>query len=81
LLVDKKFLAETAVSISGLAAQDVSVRILGNVAIMDARIGYTISSPGTIDSQVINLVIDAELVVADLTASRRAMASDDVLGG
>jgi hypothetical protein len=34
-----------------------------------------------IDSQVINLVIDAELVVADLTASRRAMASDDVLGG
>jgi hypothetical protein len=57
------------------------VRILGNVAIMDARIGYTISSPGMIDSQVINLVIDAELVVADLTASRRAMASDDVLGG
>jgi hypothetical protein len=62
-------------------AQDVNVRILGNVAIMDARIGYTISSPGMIDSQVINLVIDAELVVADLTASRRAMASDDVLGG
>jgi ketosteroid isomerase-like protein len=43
-LVDKKqFLAQTArpVTISGLTAQDVKVRILGDVAIIHARTSYT----------------------------------------
>ena len=43
-LVDKKqFLAQTArpVTISGLAVQDVKVRILGDVAIIHARTSYT----------------------------------------
>ena len=43
-LVDKKqFLAQTArpVMISGLAAEDVKVRILGDVAIIHARTSYT----------------------------------------
>jgi ketosteroid isomerase-like protein len=43
-LVDKKqFLAQTArpVTISGLAVQDVRVRILGDVAIIHARTSYT----------------------------------------
>src|ERR1700731_1228558 len=43
-LVDKKkFLAQTArpVTISGLAAEDVRVRILGDVAIIHARTSYT----------------------------------------
>ena len=43
-LVDKKqFLAQTArpVTISGLTAEDVKVRILGDVAIIHARTSYT----------------------------------------
>ena len=43
-LVDKKqFLAQTArpVTITGLEAQDVKVRILGDVAIIHARTSYT----------------------------------------
>jgi uncharacterized protein (TIGR02246 family) len=43
-LVDKKqFLAQTArpVTISGLTAQDVKVRILGDTAIIHARTSYT----------------------------------------
>src|ERR1044071_5844646 len=43
-LVDKAgFLAQTArpVTISGLAAEDVRVRILGDVAIVHARTSYT----------------------------------------
>jgi ketosteroid isomerase-like protein len=43
-LVDKnQFLAQTGrpVTISGLAAQDVKVRILGDVAIIHARTSYT----------------------------------------
>ena len=43
-LVDKKqFLAQTArpVTISGLTAEDVKVRIIGDVAIIHARTGYT----------------------------------------
>jgi ketosteroid isomerase-like protein len=43
-LVDKnQFLAQTArlVTISGLAVQDVKVRILGDVAIIHARTSYT----------------------------------------
>ena len=43
-LVDKKqFLAQTArpVTISGLTAQEVKVRILGHVAIIHARTSYT----------------------------------------
>jgi ketosteroid isomerase-like protein len=43
-LVDKEqFLAQTAqpVTISGLSAQEVRVRILGDVAIIHARTGYT----------------------------------------
>jgi ketosteroid isomerase-like protein len=43
-LVDKKqFLAQTArpVTISGLTAEDVRVRILGDVAIIHARTSYT----------------------------------------
>ena len=43
-LVDKKqFLAQTArpVTISGLMAEDVKVRILGDVAIIHARTSYT----------------------------------------
>ena len=43
-LVDKKqFLAQTArpVTISGLTADDVGVRILGDVAIIHARTSYT----------------------------------------
>jgi ketosteroid isomerase-like protein len=43
-LVDKKqFLAQTArpVTISGLAAEDVKVRIIGDVAIIHARTSYT----------------------------------------
>ena len=43
-LVDKKqFLAQTArpVTISGLSAQEVRVRILGDVAIIHARTSYT----------------------------------------
>jgi ketosteroid isomerase-like protein len=43
-LVDKnQFLAQTArpVTISGLSAQDVKVRILGDVAIIHARTSYT----------------------------------------
>jgi ketosteroid isomerase-like protein len=43
-LVDKKqFLAQTArpVTISGLTAQDVKVRILGDVAIIHARTSYS----------------------------------------
>jgi ketosteroid isomerase-like protein len=45
-LVDKKqFLAQTArpVTISGLTAEDVKVRILGDVAIIHARTSYTIA--------------------------------------
>jgi ketosteroid isomerase-like protein len=44
LLVDKKqFLAQTArpVTISGLTAEDIKVRILGDVAIIHARTSYT----------------------------------------
>ena len=39
----KQFLAQTArpVTISGLTAQDVKVRILGDVAIIHARTSYT----------------------------------------
>ena len=43
-LVDKKgFLAQTAraVTISGLTAEDIQVRILGDVAIIHARTSYT----------------------------------------
>jgi ketosteroid isomerase-like protein len=43
-LVDKKqFLAQTArpVTISGLTAEEVKVRIIGDVAIIHARISYT----------------------------------------
>ena len=43
-LVDKKqFLAQTArpVTISGLTAEDVKVRIIGDVAIIHARTSYT----------------------------------------
>src|SRR6267142_5110534 len=43
-LIDKKqFLAQTArpVTISGLSAQEVQVRIFGDVAIIHARTGYT----------------------------------------
>jgi len=43
-LVDKaQFLAQTArpVMISGLAAEDVKVRIIGDVAIIHARTSYT----------------------------------------
>ena len=46
-LVDKQgFLAQTArpVTISGLAAEDVQVRILGDVAIIHARTSYSTAS-------------------------------------
>ena len=46
-LVDKRgFLAQTAqpVTISGLAIEDVRVRILGDVAIIHARTSYTTAS-------------------------------------
>ena len=46
-LVDKKqFLAQTArpVTISGLTAEDVKVRIIGDVAIIHARTSYTTAS-------------------------------------
>jgi ketosteroid isomerase-like protein len=46
-LVDKnQFLAQTArpVTISGLAVQDVRVRILGDVAIIHARTSYTMQT-------------------------------------
>ena len=46
-LVDKRgFLAQTAqpVTISGLAIEDVRVRILGDVAIIHARTSYTAAS-------------------------------------
>jgi ketosteroid isomerase-like protein len=48
-LVDKKqFLAQTAlpVTISGLTAEDVKVRILGDVAIIHARTSYTTTDGG-----------------------------------
>ena len=48
-LVDKKqFLAQTArpVMIAGLEAQDVRVRILGDVAIIHARTSYTTTDGG-----------------------------------
>jgi len=48
-LVDKKqFLAQTArpVMIAGLEAQDVRVRILGDVAIIHARTSYTTADGG-----------------------------------
>ena len=44
----KKFLAQTArpVTITGLEAQDVKVRILGDVPIIHARTSYTTSDGG-----------------------------------
>ena len=50
-LVDKKqFLAQTArpVTISGLTAEDVKVRILGDVAIIHARTRYTTTDGGPV---------------------------------
>src|SRR5438270_1976622 len=49
-LVDKKqFLAQTArpVTISGLTAEDVKVRILGDVAIIHARTSHTTTDGGS----------------------------------
>ena len=49
-LVDKtQFLAQTArpVTISGLTAEDVKVRILGDVAIIHARTSYTLWTVGS----------------------------------
>src|SRR3984893_17893379 len=49
-LVDKKqFLARTArpVTISGLTAEDVKVRILGDVAIIHQRTSYTLRTVGS----------------------------------